>query len=151
MFHTNFHSTGSVWIHIRTFFSDSDPAKSFGFFRIRIRIYNNFPRCLLPFSYNCKFCEIVIPFLVTAVHKIGGFHSRISPRIRSYIEKGFNPCIRSLFWWSKWSKISCQVPLLSKEFLQCIFLPACNLWGLSPVPSSLLTTADDLANSEQVF
>jgi hypothetical protein len=47
--------------------------------------------------------------------QIWGFHSRFSPRIRSHIQKLFNPCIRGLWgvvWWkNQRSKISCQGPL----------------------------------------
>jgi hypothetical protein len=43
------------------------------------------------------------------------FHSRFCPRIRSYIQKDFNPCIRGLggvVWWkNQRSKISCQGPI----------------------------------------
>jgi hypothetical protein len=57
------------------------------------------------------------------------FHSRFSPRIRSHIKKGFNPCIRGLggvVWWKKpevenlvsWSLYSKQLDF-SINFRQC--------------------------------
>jgi hypothetical protein len=35
-----------IWIRMRTFFSDSDPAKSSGFCRLRIRIHNTEMMCI---------------------------------------------------------------------------------------------------------
>jgi hypothetical protein len=55
------------------------------------------------------------------------FHSRLTPQIRSHIQKGFNPCIRGL-----WGVRKSRVPLNHQTCGKCMFGAACALWPHHP-------------------